>query len=104
MAINPLKRKKEKELKELSLEAIKNTVFRYDKEYFSAIGENDSAVVRFHELIKKEDIISLSKEWKKLSNRFVQLERETGHEGRPLIMDYYHWYELDIKEMKERLR
>ncbi len=104
MTMEPLKRKVIKDLRALSDEALKNTVFRYDKGYFSQINENDPSVIRFRKLVELRDIDLLYKEWESLSNRFSQLEREAGHRGRPLILDYYCWYELDIDVLKKRMK
>ncbi len=104
MTMGPLKRKVKKELKALSTESLKKAVFRYEKDYFKEINENDPAVVRFREIIEKQDILALRKEWPKLSGRFGQLEREAGHQGRPLMLDYYCWYELDIDVLRKRMR
>lgn len=91
-------------LKRLSLEALKKQVFRYEKEYFKYIGEEDSSVVRFRDLIECENIETLIKEWPAMSARFRKLEITVGHKGRPLIMDYYQWYELDLSELSKRFK
>ena len=83
---------------------LKNETFIYPNDYFKFIGENDPSVIMFRNLIEKNDIPTLKKQWPGLSNRFRKLEIIAGHRGRPLIMDYFLWYDLNLKILSERLR
>lgn len=104
MPINFLKLKYERDLKKLPLSELKNQVFRYDESYFKYIGESEPAVIQFRNLIRNQDLNGLMKEWNSLNREFVRLEKKVGHKGRPLIMDYYCWFESNLKELKRRVK
>lgn len=97
-----LRRKALAELRSLPTEELEKRTFQYPSGYFEHIGESHPSVVRFREIVEARDLDALSREWKRLEREFRMLERQAGHSGRPLIMDYFHWYELDIKALQER--
>lgn len=99
-----LRGKCKKRLRSLGLKDLQEETLCYHKKYFTNINENDPSVIRFKELIEKRNIKELRKEWKKLSRKFLDLERKAGFKGRPLIMDYYHWYELNLDELIRRAK
>jgi hypothetical protein len=86
----------------MDLDALHNTVFRYESDYFAYLGEHHSEVQRFRSAVVKRDLSELRGAWDNLKLRVHILEREAGHTGRPLIMDYYFWYEYDIEELERR--
>jgi len=98
----PLKIRLKKELRTKSKEQLESEVFNYEKEYFSYIGENHVEVREFRSLIENHDLNGIKHKWKKLSKSFGSLERKAGHSGRPLILDYYCWYELALNELTKR--
>jgi len=96
-------RKYTKWLRKLSLPELERHVFRYNSEYFKLIGEEKESVLEFKKIIENKDIASLHKKWNSdLSGSFLVLEKETGYVGRPMLMDYYYFYELEIKELYRR--
>ena len=97
-------RKTSKELKARSLTELEDLVYRYETEYFKLIGENNESVVEFRQAIENKDISALNKNWLTLRSSFRALERTAGHSDRPLIMDFYNDYEIQIKELYLRKR
>ena len=98
----PLTHKQKKEIRQKTNEELDTEIFRYEKDYFAFIGEEKPEVKEYKDLIERRDFASIRKNWRRLSGAFVGLERQAGHKGRPLIMDYYLWYELSLKEMQKR--
>ena len=99
-----LNRRITKRLTTLSLEELENETFSYPAEYFEEIGENDAAVIRYRDLVTRKDLEGLTKEWSGLYNRFRELERLSGHRGRPLIMEYFLNHEIWIRALSRRYR
>lgn len=91
-----------KKLSVKSLNDLKLEVFRYEKEYFDFIGNNHDDVVTFRRLVDEENLKELARQWGGLSNKFRILEADTGHKGRPLIMDYYLDYDQAVKMLIKR--
>ena len=100
--LGSLRRENLARLRSMSTEELEKQVFEYPRGYFEYIGESHPSVVRFREIVEARDLSALSREWKSLERSFRGLEQEAGHSGRPLIMDYFFWYELDIKVLLER--
>jgi hypothetical protein len=73
-------------------------------EYFNFIGTENEAVQRYLELVDNRDIEKLCREWNRLATAFVSLEREAGHQGRPLLMDYGFSDGRYLKAFRRRLR
>ncbi len=99
----PLRYKFTAALKRKSREELEEMVFRFETEYVDYLGLENEDVVKFKTLVDTKNITELRKNWKKLRRSFHALERKAGHSGRPLIMDYYNWYELEIKELYGRI-
>jgi len=99
-----LKQRKEIEgLKKLSLTELERKVYRYDTEYFKFIGEENESVLEFKKIIENKDVLTLYKKWESsFIGSFIALERKSGNNGRPMLMDHYFWYELEVKELYER--
>jgi hypothetical protein len=92
-------------LKKLSLDELERKVYRYDSEYFRFISEENESVLEFRNIIENRDISTLYKKWdSSFLESFLALERKAGHNGRPMLMDYYYGYELEIKELHDRKR
>ena len=102
LLLAPLSRKQKKEIRQKTDEELAAEIFRYEKDYFSFIGEEQPEVKEYRDFIERRDFDSIRRNWRRLSGAFVGLERQSGHSGRPLIMDYYLWYEMALKEMKRR--
>jgi len=100
--LSPLTHKYRKELQLKSDDELAAEVFRYEKDYFSFIGEDNAEVKEFKNLTENHEFESIRRNWRRLSGAFCGLERKAGHSGRPLIMDYYLWYEIALKEMRRR--
>lgn len=100
--LTPLTHKYRKELQQKSDDELAAEVFRYEKDYFSFIGEDTAEVKEFKSLTENKEFESIRRSWRRLSGAFCGLERKAGHSGRPLIMDYYLWYEIALKEMRRR--
>ena len=98
-----LKYKYWKELRCKNKEQLENEVFNFEDDYFSFIGFDKIEVKEFKKFIDAKNVIGLRNNWKRLSSKFIDYEREGGHEGRPLILDYYCWYEMTIKELYKRI-
>jgi hypothetical protein len=98
----PLRIRFVRELRRKSRQDLERSVFRYENEYFSYIGAEHPEVERFRALTEQKDLQGIRRDWNKLSRLFVTLERKAGHRGRPLIMDYYNWYELELRELNRR--
>jgi hypothetical protein len=93
-----------RELKSRSLADLEKMVYRYETEYFGFVGESNASVLEFREAIENKDIAALMKNWTTFRSNFQELERKAGHDGRPLIMDYYYTYELELKELYKRTK
>ena len=91
-----------RELKTRSLADLEKMVYRYEAEYFKFIGESNAPVLEFRQAIENKDISALIKNWITFRSNFQELERKAGHDGRPLIMDYYYTYELELEELQKR--
>jgi hypothetical protein len=91
-------------LRDMSTEELKSAVFTYHNEYFDFIGHGDESVRRFKMLLLDRDIQSLKREWKSFEKTFRKLEIAAGHQGRPLIMDYYLDYIYAAKLLEKRMR
>ena len=91
-----------RELKSRSLAELEQRVYRYEAEYFKFIGESNLSVLEFRQAIENKDISALNKNWITLRSNFQELERKAGHDSRPLIMDYYYAYELELEELYKR--
>ena len=93
-----------RELKKYSIEELERTVYRYEGAYFKFIGKQNEPVREFRKLIENKDIFTLHKKWDSFQADFQDLERKAGHSGRPLIMDYYYGFELELRELYKRRR
>jgi hypothetical protein len=98
----PLKYKYWKEIRTKGKEELEKEVFYFAEEYFSFVGYQNAEVQQFRELINKKDVVGIKANWKRLSKSFATLERKAGHKGRPLILDYYCWYEMCVNELRKR--
>src|SRR5215218_4307867 len=94
LSMLPLRRRTLAQLRGMSTEELEKQVFMYPSGYFAYIGEGDPAVIRFREIVEARDLSALSREWRSLERTFRGLEHKAGHSGRPLIMDYFFWYDL----------
>lgn len=101
-AMFPLRRKALNELRALPVEELEARTFRYPAGYFQFLGESAPAVVRFKELVDTRDVQALRREWRGLEKQFRALEVRAGHKGRPLIMDQFHWFDLNLRALAER--
>jgi hypothetical protein len=81
---------------------LEHAVLEVPMDYLEFIGLQRSSVVRFRELVERKDLALLYKEWPKLEKDFLAGEREAGHSGRPLIMDYLLDHRAYIRELKRR--
>jgi hypothetical protein len=95
----PLRFKFVRELRQKSQQELEDLAFRYENEYFTYIGENHPEVIAFKTLTEQKDLPGIRKRWNDLSRSFVKLEKKAGHRGRPLIMEYYNWHELVLREL-----
>ena len=102
LSLEPLKVKLREELKAKSNEELIKEVFSFEEGYFSFIGEENPEVIEFKTLVLKKDLESIKSNWKRLSKKFDKLEKKAGHTGRPLILDYYCWYEMWLNELSNR--
>jgi hypothetical protein len=93
-----------RQLKSRSLADLEEMVYRYEAEYFKFIGESNASVLEFRQAIENKDISALIKNWITFRSNFQGLEREAGHDGRPLIMDYYYTYEQELNELYKRTK
>jgi hypothetical protein len=100
----PIRMREVKELRGITDVELRQRAFFYAREYFATIGEDDPDVVAFRQLVEREDLDGIRKNWKRLCAAFGRLERKSGHRGRPLILDYYLWYELALAELARRTR
>ena len=91
-------------LKKYSVERLEKTVYRYEPEYFKFIGEENEVVREFRKVIENKDIATLHKKWGSFSEKFMALESKAGYKDRPLILDYYAGYELEVRELYKRKR
>ena len=91
-------------LKKYSVERLERRVYRYETEYFKFIGEENEVVREFRKVIEDKDIATLHKKWGSFSEDFIALEGKAGYHDRPLILDYYALYELEVRELYNRKR
>lgn len=98
----PLRIKFARELRQKTHHELEQLAFRYEDDYFNYIGSEHPEVIAFRTLTEQKDLQGIRKRWNQLSSSFVKLEKKAGHRGRPLIMDYYHWYELVLRELDRR--
>lgn len=99
-----LKRKFRNKLEKMSLKELKQVTFEEKEAYFNYLSQDNPIVKRFRQLIRSEDIENLIKEWPKISRQLVDLERKNGHTGRPLILDYYGWYEIALSVLDKKIK
>jgi hypothetical protein len=85
-----------------STDELETMVYRYETDYFLYLGENNHTVQEFRLLIDRRDLRGLISNWRRFKKSFISLERAAGHTGRPLIIEYYLWYELVLKELSKR--
>ena len=57
---------------------------------------------RLVSLVQARDVEALLREWKPLERGLLLAEREAGHRGRPLIMDYMLDYPQTLRELRRR--
>jgi len=81
---------------------LERAVFEVPMGYLEVIGLQRGSVVRLRELVDRRDIASLYQEWPTLEQDFLAGEREAGHRGRPLIMDYLLDHRAYIRELMRR--
>ena len=94
-----------RELSALDLLELRRRAFAVHDDYFESIrATEDGAYRRLVELCASADLEALRAEWRTLERRFRQLEFESGHEGRPLIMDIYGDHRDVLDVLRERLR
>jgi hypothetical protein len=91
-------------LRRMSTPELEGLVWHYEPECFDFLGSAQSSVVEFRRIVESRDLVELSRRWRALANDFVQREREAGHHGRPLIMDYYLDHSEAIAELARRSR
>ena len=91
-----------KMLRRMSTQEIERLAFGYEEPYFSLLGQGHESVTRFREMIEARDLPAIRANWAHLSRSFRKLERLAGHSGRPLILDYYCYYTLVLREMARR--
>jgi hypothetical protein len=104
LVVKTLDQKSAKELQHKPLAEIEALVYRYEVDYFRFIGEDNGSVQAFRQQIEAKDLASLSANWPKFRADFTALERKAGHKDRPLIMDFYYEYEVQIKELQNRTK
>ncbi len=100
----PFRQRVKKDLRRKSLAALEQSVFRYDSAYFEMIGADQPTVQEFRALVEARDLEGIRKRWSALSRDFQRLEVARGHKGRPMLLDHYHWYELELAELRRRSR
>jgi hypothetical protein len=100
----PLRLRFVRELRVLPDSDLERRAFRFEETYFQSIGVDHPDVLTFKHLIETADLSELRSNWGRLSRAFMRLERRAGHRGRPLIMEYYNWYELVLAELARRRR
>jgi hypothetical protein len=98
----PLRNRQMRILRAMDDEQLRNRVFRFESKYFDFIGRDQPAVVEFRDLVAGRDLVGIRKRWRRLQRSFQRLERRVGYSGRPLILEYYCWYELDLRELARR--
>jgi hypothetical protein len=89
----------------LSTSELEAIVWRYEHSYFDWLGPSELCVLEFRHLVESRDIGRLSASWSGLSSEFLRLERDKlGHEGRPVILDFYCLYDEALNELERRSR
>jgi hypothetical protein len=81
---------------------LEHFVFRIPTEYFDFIGSRRPSAARFRELVESRALVSLYREWPALEKDFLAGERDAGHRGRPLMMDYLLDYRACVRELMRR--
>ena len=81
---------------------LERVVLDVPMEYFEFIGLQRPSVVRFRDLVERKQLAQLYREWPALEKDFRRGEREAGHEGRPLIMNYLLDYRVHVRELMRR--
>jgi hypothetical protein len=89
-------------LRRLSDQELTARVFRFEPSYFNYIGPGEPTVLEFRRLVDTRDIRGIASRWRTLRKSFSRLERRAGYRGRPLVLDYYCWYDFDYKELLRR--
>jgi hypothetical protein len=98
----PLRLRFARALRKKTDQELAQSVFRYEDLYFATIGEGHPDVVAFRDFVQQKNLSGIRKHWSKFRRTFMRLEREAGHRGRPLIMEYYNWYEMSLRELSRR--
>lgn len=81
---------------------LENQVFTYYPSYFRTLGEDHADVVEFRRLVEQRDLLGLRRNWGRLQESFLRLERAAGHCDRPLIMDFYFGTSEALVELCKR--
>lgn len=102
LSMLPLRLATTRKLRRMTRDELERSVFRYADGYFRFIGPEHPDVQAFKRLVEARDLAGIRDNWSRLSRSFERLERQAGYRGRPLIMDYYDWYELDLRELARR--
>ena len=87
-------------IRSLSMSELESYIFTFHEAYFNVIGVDRAEVQDFKALLELRDLDAISRKWLKLRKEFIKFEREAGHKGRPLIMDYYDNYRYAVKRFE----
>jgi len=101
-SLRNLEKENRKRLASLNTEDLESSVFRYDEDYFKYLGEHHPEIQAFKKAVESRKLDELKEALKIFYKNLNRIEREAGHQGRPLIMDYYFWYEHEIEELEKR--
>ena len=82
---------------------LERMVYHVPSDYFDYIGPHRASVTAFRDLVERKDLAMLDRQWPALEKDFLAAEREAGHSGRPLVMDYLLDYREHVRELMRRM-
>ena len=89
--------------RDATTEDLERRVYYFDQDYFRYLGVDNPDVTTFRDMVLRRDIRAISRDWMRLANSFLVLEKTRGHRGRPMILDGYFEYDLAVQELARRL-
>lgn len=90
-------------LRRMPLQELERQVLAIPDDYFAYIGRDIAAVREFCRLIHERDLRALDSAWPRIEKAFLAAERQRGHRGRPLFMDYFFSYRSFLRECLRRV-
>jgi hypothetical protein len=90
------------QLRRMPQQALEQMAFADPLHYLRDAGLTGPAADRLASLVTSRDVDTLRREWRAIERQLLAAERDAGHRGRPLIMDYLLDYHRVLRELQRR--